>query len=77
MRTWTKLRHKEVRKLEPKPKLNLNNLNVGFVITGLVGMVEDDGLTPREAFILLDEIKKQTWSALTDIMNGKGWGNGW
>ncbi len=58
--------------MEPKPKLDLNNLNVGFVITGLVGMVEDDGLTPREAFILLDEIKRETWHALTDIKNGKG-----
>lgn len=58
--------------MEQKPKVDLNNLNVGFVITGLIGMVEDDGLTPREAFILLDEIKSQTWHALMDIKNGKG-----
>lgn len=58
--------------MEKKPEFDLNNINVGFVITGLVGMVEDDGLTPREAFQLLDEIKNQTWSALTDIKNGKG-----
>lgn len=55
-----------------KPKFDLNNLNIGLVITGLVGMVEDDGLTPHEAFALLDEIKKNTWHALTDIKNGKG-----
>lgn len=53
-----------------KPKLDLNNLNVGFVITGLVGMVEDDGLTPHEAFELLDVIKNQTWHALTEIKSG-------
>lgn len=55
-----------------KPKLDLNNINVGFVITGLIGMVEDDKLTPHQAFELLDVIKRETWHALTDIMNGKG-----
>jgi hypothetical protein len=64
-------RSKDVVKLD-KPKLDLNNLNVGFIITGLVGMVEDDGLSPRDAFILLDEIKNQTWSALMEISKGKG-----
>ncbi|MFL0365355.1 hypothetical protein ACH0BF_20315 [Pseudobacillus sp. 179-B 2D1 NHS] len=54
------------------PKLDLNNINVGFVITGMIGMVEDDGLSPREVFMLLDEIKKQTFHALTDIKNGEG-----
>lgn len=57
--------------MEKKPNLDLNNINVGLVVTGLLGMVEDDGLTPREAFILLDEIKRQTWSALTEIKNEK------
>lgn len=58
--------------MEQKPKVDMKNINVGFVITGLLGMVEDDGLTVREAFMLLDEIKQQTWSALNDIKNGKG-----
>jgi hypothetical protein len=53
-----------------KPYLDLNNINVGFIITGLLGMVEDDGLTPREAFILLDEIKRESFHALMDIKNG-------
>jgi hypothetical protein len=35
-------------------------------------MVEDDGFSPREAFMLLDEIKQQTFHALMDIKNGKG-----
>jgi hypothetical protein len=54
-----------------KPNLDLTNINVGFVITGLLGMVEDDGLTPREAFELLEEIKRNTWHALMEIKNEK------
>jgi hypothetical protein len=53
-----------------KNNLDLNNINVGLIITGLLGMIEDDGLNPHEAFELLDEIKRQTWSALIDIKNG-------
>jgi hypothetical protein len=30
-------------------------------------MVEDDGLTPHEAFQLLEEIKRQTWHALSEV----------
>jgi hypothetical protein len=55
-----------------RPEMDLTNINVGFVITGLLGMVEDDGLSPREAFELLDVIKQQTFHALMDIKNGKG-----
>jgi hypothetical protein len=50
-----------------KSTLDLNNRKVGFVITGLLGMVEEDGLTPREAFALLDVIKQNTWHALMEI----------
>jgi hypothetical protein len=57
--------------MHEKPKLDLNNINVRFVITGLLGMVEDDGLSPREAFQMLDYIKQQTFHALNDIKNGK------
>lgn len=54
-----------------KPKLDLENINVGFVITGLLGMVEDDGLTPHEAFELLDVIKQNTFHALSEIKREK------
>lgn len=54
-----------------KPKLDLKNINVGFVITGLLGMVEDDGLTPHEAFEMLNWIKQQTFHALSQIKNEK------
>jgi hypothetical protein len=52
-----------------KPKLDLTNINIGFVIAGLAGMVEDDGLTPHEAFEMLDLIKSQTFFALSEIKN--------
>ncbi|MEH7355101.1 hypothetical protein V7150_16205 [Neobacillus drentensis] len=54
-----------------KPELDLKNINVGFVITGLLGMVEDDGLVPREAFELVDEIKRQTYFALREAYMNK------
>lgn len=61
-----------MKKVENKKlELDINNLNVGFVITGLLGMVEDDGLTVREAFQMLDLIKQQTFHALMEIKNGK------
>jgi hypothetical protein len=49
--------------------LDTKRFSVGLVITGLLEMVEKEGLTPREAFETLDEIKKATWSALNEIRN--------
>lgn len=46
----------------------------GMVITGLLHMVEDDGLTPRQAFEVLEDIKKNTYFALMDAYKEK-WGN--
>lgn len=57
---------------DKKPELDMNSLSVGFIVTGLLRMVEEEGFSPREAFILLDEIKKQTFHALMDIKQGKG-----
>lgn len=53
--------------MQGKPKLDLNNINVGLIITGLVGMVEDDGKTPHEAFDIVEQIKQQTFFALMEI----------
>lgn len=47
--------------------INTNNFNNQLIIAALTGMVEDEGMTPREAFIRLDEIKKDTYSALMEI----------
>jgi len=38
-----------------------------LVVTGLLNMVEDDGLTPHEAFEVLEDIKRQTWHGLAEI----------
>lgn len=54
-----------------KPELDLNDVNVGFIITGLLGLVEA-GYKPTEAFALMDEIKAQTWSALMEVYQGRG-----
>lgn len=48
-------------------KLDLNNINQQLIIAGLIGLVEDDGLTTHEAFRLLDEIKRNTFPALMEI----------
>jgi hypothetical protein len=48
-------------------KLDLNNINQQLIIAGLTGLVADDGLTPHEAFELLDEIKRSTFPALMKI----------
>jgi hypothetical protein len=54
-----------------KREFDLKNINVGFVITGLIGMVEDEGMTPHEAFEMLEEIKRNTWHALAEIKSGR------
>jgi hypothetical protein len=55
-----------------KPDLDLENRNVKFIIAGLAGMVEDDGLTPRQAFELLSEIQRNIWGALNEMSERKG-----
>ncbi len=57
-------------RLRPRPEVDVNNRNVKLILGALAGMVEDDGLTPHEAFELLDEIKNQTWHALMELKRG-------
>lgn len=38
-----------------------------FIIDGLRRLVEESGMTPHEAFEVLEDIKRQTWHALADI----------
>lgn len=47
--------------LEKDLKFNEKNLNHGFIITGLLGLVEDEGLSPHEAFRVVEDIKNQTF----------------
>ncbi|MCA1027686.1 hypothetical protein [Cytobacillus kochii] len=47
--------------MEKDLKFNEKNLNHGFIITGLLGLVEDEGLSPHEAFRVVEDIKNQTF----------------
>ncbi|CAM3778379.1 hypothetical protein [Alkalicoccus chagannorensis] len=53
-----------------KPKVDLDNWNQQLIITGMTGLVKDEGYTPREVFMLLDEIEKDTFHALSEIRKG-------
>ncbi|MEK5167154.1 hypothetical protein NYE69_33270 [Paenibacillus sp. FSL R5-0527] len=53
--------------MEKQLKFNPNNRAHAFVVTGMLEMVEKDGLTPREVFVVLDDIKRQTFRALMEI----------
>jgi hypothetical protein len=51
--------------------MNLNNLNHQLVVVGLTGMVEEDGLTPHEAFEVVEDIKQNIFHALAEIRREK------
>ena len=53
-------------------KMDMKKISHQFVVSGLVAMVEDDGLTPHQAFEVLEDIKRQTWHALAEIHRGEG-----
>jgi len=55
-----------------KKELDLKNFHQQLIITGMIGLVEDEGYTPHEVFELLEEMKKQTFHALSDISRGEG-----
>lgn len=48
-------------------KLNLNSFNQQLIITGLAGLVEDEGFTPHEALSVIDEIKNNIFHALCEL----------
>jgi hypothetical protein len=50
-----------------KNKFDINNISHGLVVTGMLRMVEEDGLTVHEVFDVLEDIKRQTWPALAEI----------
>ncbi|RBP89380.1 hypothetical protein DFO70_11127 [Cytobacillus firmus] len=55
--------------MDKRLTLDVDNLNHKLIITGLLGMVEDNGLSPHEAFTVLEDIKRQTFNALTEANN--------
>lgn len=48
-------------------KFDMNSLGQQLIISGLARLVEEEGLTPHEAFQVLEEIKRNTWHALSEI----------
>ena len=48
-------------------KFDKDNQFQRLVIAALFGMVEAEGLSPHEAFEVLDEIKNNTFHALSEI----------
>lgn len=47
--------------------IDLNNHHIQLIVAAMAGMVEEEGMTPREVFERLEEIKSQTYFALMDI----------
>lgn len=50
-----------------KHRMEITKLSHQMVVSGLVGMVEDDGMTMHEAFEVLEDIKSQVFPALMEI----------
>lgn len=48
-----------------------SKLGTSFVVTGLLHMVEDEGLTPHQAFEIVEDIKQQTFFALAEAHREK------
>lgn len=53
-------------------KVDLTNVNQAFIVVGICGLVEEEGLTPREAFRLVNAIMKQIFPALMVITEERG-----
>lgn len=43
-----------------------------FIITGLIDLIEKDGMTTHEALEFLEDIKRNTFHALKDIEMRRG-----
>lgn len=48
------------------------SIGAKFIITGLIELIEKDGMTTREALEFLEDIKRNTFHALKDIETGRG-----
>lgn len=54
-----------------KKRMHDSKLGTSFVVTGLLHMVEDEGLTPHQAFEIVEDIKQQTFFALAEAHREK------
>ncbi|MCM3487865.1 hypothetical protein M3689_00940 [Alkalihalophilus marmarensis] len=50
--------------------MSLSNPYHAHIIGCLANMVEEDGLTPHEAFEVLDDIKQNTFHSLSELKKG-------
>lgn len=55
--------------MEMMDTIDLNNHHNQLIVAAMAGMVEEEGMTPREVLERLEEIKSQTYFALMDIYN--------
>lgn len=55
--------------IEFKKKLD-GSLGLMMIVSGLTTLVEQEGYTPHEAFRMLEDIKRNTFHALSDIREG-------
>ena len=53
--------------MNDKVKFNQKSFGQGLIITGLAELVENEGYSPRDAFEVLRDIQRHTWSALNEI----------
>jgi len=53
--------------MSERKSLDLNNPFHAHIVGCLANMVEVDGLTPHEAFEVLDDIKQKTFFSLSEI----------
>lgn len=54
-----------------RKRMDTNNPFHMHIIGCLANMVEHDGLTPHEAFEVLDDIKQNSFHALAEIKRGE------
>ena len=54
-----------------KKLFNQESFNQQLIIAGCAGLVSKEGLTTREVFELLDEMKGQLWTALNQMEEEK------
>lgn len=56
--------------MKEKKRMDLQNPFHAHIVGCLANMVELDGLTPHEAFEVLDDIKQNTFHSLAELMKG-------
>lgn len=58
--------------MNKKNRMDIHNPLHAHIIGCLANMVTVDGLTPHEAFEVLDDIKQKTFHSLSELKKGEG-----